>query len=382
MKRSQAHGTISPPRLLAVVTSLLVSLLLSACPPDTGGTFTRKDGGGNIVPEGITFADIGTKCTYDPTQPNVNPTNTCAKAGLTCLISTSDGAYSQFGNFVYEAIPLFARPMPDGHDEGICTLVAWPGELLACPAGTAAVKLSTGQSFCMRACGSSSECNREGYVCDAPFMNSASFDPNSGAVVPLAQKFCVPACQTDLPYCTRSFLRPGDEALDIRDLNGDRQCDTNTGLCQDVTTRGGKFVGDICTHSDECGENLICIGGMLFGAPENYGFCAQQCNPAGTSAEETGCAPGLSCEYFLDVGYCFPDCTANVCGGENQVCQAADPSLAGLRPGQDWRGPHCIPCELSSLPCATHTSDAGFAEDAASASGDAGTPDASGADAD
>lgn len=368
-------------RLVQTIVLIIFGMFASACPPDTGGTFTKNDAGGGIVPDGITAADIGTICTYDPTRPSVNPTNTCAKPGLTCLIDTSDGAYSQYGNFVYEAIPLFARPMPDGHDEGICTLVAQAGQILACPAGTAAVTLSTGQSFCLRACSSSSECNREGYVCDAPFMNGASFDPQTGAVSPLAQKFCVPACATDLPYCTRSFLRPdgqGGNLLDIRDLNGDRQCEPTTGLCQDVTSRGGKFVGDLCTHSDECGENLICIGGMLFGAPDEYGFCAQQCNPFGTTSEQTGCAPGLSCEFFLDVGYCFPDCNNNVCGGENQVCQVADANTAGLREGQDWRAPHCIPCEMSSLPCASHSNDAGIGDDSglegdASADGDAGT---------
>lgn len=356
------------PHSLNLVVGLVVitvgALGVQSCVPDKQGNYTRKDAGGTIIPADLSYLDIGTRCTYDPTHPDINPTNTCAKAGLTCVIDTSDGVYQQYGHFIYEAIPLFARPMPDGHDEGICTLVAQPGQLLTCPAGTAAVKLSTGQSICMRACGSSSDCDREGYVCDQPFMNASTYDPNTGAVAPLAQKFCVPACTTDLPYCMRSFMLPdanGNDMLLISsyDLAGYRMCEPLTGLCGDVTTRGGKFIGDQCTHSDECGDNLLCIGGLLYGAPEDYGFCAQQCNPAGTTAETTGCAPGLSCEFFLDVAYCFPDCINNVCGGANQVCAYADPNAAGLRDGQEWRAAHCIPCELSSLPCASHVIDAG-----------------------
>ncbi len=343
---------------------------------DGDGTFTREDAG---TGPGVIYSyeDIGAPCNYDPARPTYNPTNTCQKAGLTCVIASSDGMYREFGHFLYEAIPLFTRLMPDGKDEGICTLVSQPGHPLpACPGSTVAVQLSSGQAICMKLCTSSAECNRDGYVCDYKFMDSSTYNYETGDVAPLPIKLCAPACTTDLPYCTRTFLLPDGQGGDMllvnsSDLAGYRECQPLTGLCEDVVVRGGGFVGDQCEHSSACRDGMLCIGGPLYGAPVEHGFCANQCNPAAEGQnppQPTGCQPGQGCEFFLDIGYCFPDCVNNVCGGMNQVCAYADPGAAGLREGQEWLLPRCIPCELSSLPCASSV-DAGVSDAAAEDAG-------------
>jgi hypothetical protein len=241
---------------------------------------------------------------------------------------------------------------------------------MGCPSGTVLAKLSTGHHLCLRGCSSSADCGRNGYVCDYPWMDASTYNSSTGDVGPLAVRVCKPSCATDLPYCTRTFLIPdgaGGEWLMVAsyDLQGYHVCEPVSGLCQDVATRGLKYVGDQCVRSDECRDGLLCIGGMLFGAVDAHGFCAGVCNPAAerqNPPQPSGCELGQGCEYFLDIGYCFPDCINNVCGGPNQVCQLADPGAAGLRPGQEWLRPRCIPCELSSLPCQNPV-DAGVGED-------------------
>lgn len=344
---------------------LILPLLAGKC--DNGnGTFTFKDGGGTYTPS-ITYEDIGTICRYDPTQPGTNPSNGCPKSGMTCLIATADGRY-RYGDFLYEAVPLFARFLEDGTDEGICTLVSSPGTPPPyCPAGTVAMALSSGHTYCARICESDAQCYREGYVCDHRLMDSSSYDPNTGTVLPLTLKLCVPACETDLPYCTRSFLvldGAGGYLLAINDgdLYGIRVCNHTTGHCEDGLAGGTAFLGGQCVGSNDCQDGLICIGGMLFGAPPGHGFCAQYCNAWAARQnppQETGCLPGEGCEFFLDIGYCFPDCQGNACGGANQVCQSADEGAAGIRPGQEWLAPRCIPCEMSQLSCGSSTVDAG-----------------------
>lgn len=344
---------------------LLVFTAGSDC--DDGGTFQTKDSGEIVTPQ-LTYADIGTVCTYNPMQPNKNPTNTCPKAGMTCLINTSDGNYG-YGNLLYESIPLYSRYLPDGSEEGICTLLSHPGaNPPLCPEGTVLVKLSTGHHYCTRACRSSADCQRDGYVCDYRFMDATSYNPNTGEASPLPLKICAPSCQADLLYCTRTFLLPdgsGGEWLMVYegDLRGSRQCQPSSGLCEDVVTTGVLFVGQNCTRTEQCQAGLICINGSLFSPNEGDGFCTRYCDVNAqrqNPPQPTGCSVGEGCEYFLDIGYCFTDCVSNMCAS-NQICSTADVYRAGLRPGQEWISPRCVPCELSSLPCGSDP-DAGFAD--------------------
>ncbi|MBN2359868.1 MAG: hypothetical protein JXR83_10470 [Deltaproteobacteria bacterium] len=356
------------------VTGVAAMVLLGAGNCGGNNNFTRPDSGG--VPSGITWQDIGTACTYDPLSGN-NPTNTCGRTGLVCVIATSDGAIGGYGTFMYEAIPLYTRFLAT-EDEGICTLVSAPGmPPPACPAGTYAVMLSSGHHICMRGCDTSEDCGRDGYVCDYRLMNGSTYNSSTGAVQPLAVRMCVPACLSDVPYCLRTFIDPdyvgqdGSRLLYVYDgdLFGARECDPVTGLCYDVTTRGAKYVGDRCTHTSECAAPNICISGLLYGAPEEHGFCARYCDPSGQSQQLT-CEYGQGCEYFLGVGYCFPNCNNNLCAGEGQQCQYADPNKAGIGPGQEWRDKHCIQCELSNLICSSP--DAGVGADAARDGGSSG----------
>jgi len=334
-------------------------VLLSAGNCGNGGNgFTHSDA--SIQPPALTWQDIGTVCTYDPTRPSDNPTNTCARTGLICVIASSDGLYSNFGSLLYEAIPLYTRFLAD-QDEGICTLVSGPGAAPpACPVGTFVVPLSSGYQICMRGCEITADCGREGYVCDYRLMNGGTYNPNTGAVSPVAVPMCVPACYTDMPYCLRSFIYQGNLVVYDTDLFGGRECDTSNGLCVDVVTREGRYVGDRCSHSSQCSAGDICISGALYGAPDDHGFCAHYCDPTGQNTA-LKCQLGQSCEFFLSVGYCFPDCVSNLCAGDGQQCAKADENKAGLT--QAWANPHCIQCELSSLICAG--SDAGVAADAA-----------------
>jgi hypothetical protein len=350
-----------------------LALLIGACDPGNG-EFTPEDAGG-VGPGGITYDDIGTICTYDPANPMQHPSNTCPKSGMTCVIATRDGLYREYGDFLYEAIPLFSRFRPDGKDEGICSMASMPGmPPPACPYGTAIVMLSSGHHICMRLCDTSANCARDGYVCDYPFMDGSSYNPETGAVAPLGLQLCVPGCQTDLPYCMRTFHSQLGFHVYDGDLYGWRQCNTVSGLCEDVVARGAGYVGSQCVRSEHCQDNLLCIGGWLFGAQEEHGFCARYCNPdRNLQAPDNGCELGQGCEYFLNIAYCFPDCSAMQCGGANQVCNYADEGAAGLLPGQEWQRPHCIQCELSSLECGAPT-DAGVGTDSA-VGVDAGSPD-------
>jgi len=165
------------------------------------------------------------------------------------------------------------------------------------------------------------------------------------------------------------------------DLLGYRQCNTATGLCEDIAFKGSAFVGNQCVRSEDCQEGLICIGGWLIDAPEEHGFCARYCNPdPNLQAPDNGCDIGQGCEYFLSIGYCFPSCVSNSCGGANQVCATADPGAAGTIPGQEWQMARCIQCELSSLACGT-PADAGVPDSSTGVDAATGSDAGAGSDA-
>jgi hypothetical protein len=296
------------PRLPAL---FLLALFTQACDTTTGG---GADGGSSGVPFGITYEDIGTLCTCtvvpDPTSASgfscaPNPTNTCPKSALTCVVGTPDDRLSNAGNALWET-PLFARGTSvDGGTviEGECSLVGTDIFPAACPRGTVSVQLSSGMTTCKRQCLTDAECGRPGWVCDAPFLARSGLQQNPPRELPLDLKVCRPACNADFPDCLRSTAcvngepgcyrswttrgAPPQWGIYVGDRNGGRSCNLTTGHCEaTVEPRRGAgipaaAVGADCGSNADCNTNNLCISDYAYSAtPQGCGFCTfANCNP-------------------------------------------------------------------------------------------------------
>lgn len=338
--------------LVLPLGALPLAALLVGC-PSYFGTFDGgvvRDAGPSTGP-GITAADIGTLCTYDPALGG-NPTNTCAQ-GLSCLLFSSDGAFIPFPpggtqNFtlgVWE--DQFTRYRQDGIDEGYCTLIGtWQAPPL-CPAGTSLKLLATNLAVCMKQCQTAADCGRPGYTCDVRYLD-------------LQGGHCVRACGLDVPDCVRSGQlqrpQPGPNGqaqialhLAADDLAGASRCDVGTGICA-ANPGGNQGPGQPCASSLDCASGTVCIQGAVLQSldpnlpPATPGFCAQPCKPVAPGAQQpppTGCLQGFACQAgftfghgnpldanvndangfllvslqdgsFLEAGgFCFPDCQVN-----------------------------------------------------------------------
>ena len=286
-------------------------------------------------PAAFVASDIGTACVYDPAT-GANPTNDCP-TGLTCLISTIDGAYSPYPAGDPRNLSLavfedhFTYFRDDGLQEGYCTLIGSIAQPPACPQGTAPKALAPNLTVCVRTCNAPTDCGRSGYTCDARFLD-----------VPQLQ--CVRQCTLDFPDCIRSgwFQRgenPPSPFLEVADINGSSYCDVqNTGRCA-ANPGGTQAPGLPCNDSRDCASS-ICIQGLLLNQPGGQGFCAASCkfNPqaAGMGCPYEGyvCQPGFTFgfgdpldqnvndnngfmlissstgQFFEGGGVCLPSCAA------------------------------------------------------------------------
>ena len=291
--------------------------MASACPLDTTGTFDgiiRADAG--VVPGGgITAADIGTACSYDPSAPlPSNPTNTC-KQGLNCLIFTSDlgyipfppGSARNFTKSVWE--DQFTNYRADGIDEGICTLIGSWQAPPACPAGTSLKFLATDLAVCVRNCQNAIDCGRDGDVCDYRFL-----DVGGGQ--------CVRSCTFDIPDCVRSghlvFQQQGENGevtqsaigfyLAVDDLTGSSICDVSSGTCINNDVEGLRGPGEPCASSSDCLRGTACIQGDVLRSLKpslpstTQGFCAQPCKPI---AQQQFAGGGCNAGFFCQAGFTF-----------------------------------------------------------------------------
>ncbi|MBI5493429.1 MAG: hypothetical protein HY904_00275 [Deltaproteobacteria bacterium] len=345
-------------------------------------TTTSEPDAGTGIPSGIAYADIGSPCQCDLSDGTGacarNPTNTCAKSALTCVIFTPDETTNNAGNPWWEA-PLFSRiTSPDGGFviEGECTLTA-PRELqLFCPTGTVAVQLSTGMQACKRMCVSDQECSRSGWVCDQPLLDRVGIDR---LAIPTERGFdidlCRPACSGGFPDCLRStpctMGRPGcfrsaytrnapmDLGIYVGDRNGGRVCNAQTGHC-DVTALRNEInrVGGACASNEDCPTDHLCITDNAYANPPvGAGFCTYaDCDPNAQPGAAGSCNPalGITCERAFEHGMCFPDCRGGTLCDVGQKCSMPDMFIAGnLNPntGQPlgWKQNQCVDCGLTGV---------------------------------
>ena len=365
---------------------LAVVALLTACT-----TTTTYPDAGPTVPSGITFEDIGTPCTCNlvaaggSVSCDRNPTNSCARSALTCVISLVGPAFSNAGNALWEGV-LFSRAVPNAVDqdggavaqvEGECTLRAPPGVTLACPSGTVVLALSDGSTVCKRQCFNDTECGRSGWVCDTPLLDRNGLDMAEPAQeVPLNLKLCRPACEADFPHCNRStpctMGRPGCQrsaltpgapvnlGLYVGDRNGGRTCNRVNGHCETTAARTpGTPVGSPCQSHENCDFDHLCVSdGIYSDNPTGIGFCTYaNCNPF-AAADMDGCPGPLGankCQVAFEMGMCFANCAnGTLCGNPGQKCSQPDPyRILNLDPTtggpRGWSQQQCVDCNLTGV---------------------------------
>lgn len=362
--------------LFAVVTGMLALVFSTAgagcddCPGCFDGGIVEPEPEGNA----ITAADIGTRCVYDPAV-GTNPTNTCGKNGLTCLITTRDFAYAPYGsgdprNFALSVWEdQFTVYNPDGTDEGYCTIVGDVGQIPICPAGTAPKALSPTMVACLGFCDDALDCGRPGYVCDSRFFGD------------FEGTFCSRACTADVPDCVRSGwqVRPpatvGAVHLASEDFTGSSVCNVNTGVCELATVAGTSDPGEPCIDTNDCVPGLTCFAGPVIDEELlTPGVCMLPCKP--TSQPVNGCPSGYVCqagfvynfgnpldenledlngfllfqlatgEFQEGGGYCMPECqtTGGDCSNHtNTACGQIRTALWG----QPWNQiQQCLPASL------------------------------------
>lgn len=365
------------PRLHAL-WAMSVAALISGCPDNT---FDPKDAGPTGPGSDLTDKDIGTPCYCELEQGHCkrNPTNSCPKSGMVCLIATPDPNHSNAGNALWEA-PMFSvgRVTTDGGVvyEGECTIVTSIDYMPPCPLGTVAVSLSTGINVCKRSCESDQECERDNWVCDQPLLDQASLHTPPVVERGLALNLCRPACVADFPDCLRStaclmdtdqgcFRSPGQASathpnvgIYVGDRNGARTC-ASTGHCVPTTQRSATAVlGSQCHSAAECPVNYLCVSDQAYSNnPDGLGFCTwADCNPFPQQGQGYGCpqAVGQTCEVTFELPMCFSDCTgAGVCGMPGQMCLVADQAKIynTTSTGQPigWKGQHCLDCDLANM---------------------------------
>ena len=331
------------------ISWVLVAICASGC-PDVGIIDDNPPDAGPDDP-GITAADIGGPCVYDPAT-GANPTGECP-LGLECLIVTRDGLYNTLGLDKDAWEDHFSVYRADGKDEGICTLVGSLNAPPVCPAGTVLKLFSSSAvgfaAACLRACEAPADCPRPGDTCDVRFIDDADDQ------VPGNQALCVRRCSLDLPECVRSGVFIADEngtltsALFVDDAFGASKCNGNIGTCAAVPMRGGAGPGQPCTSTDQCADNTVCYQApLLGGGSAELGFCGSPCNPTHAEACTTGlvCQPGLTLGFdppvLIDLvnqrflvagGLCFPQCdlTASRCEAQfpGTSCGSANEAVFG-----------------------------------------------------
>ena len=360
---------------------LLPSLcVVVACGPGGIGTFdpTQTRDAGTPSIDSITAADVGTACVYDPVV-GTNPTNQC-RAGMECLIVTRDGRYNPAAMALDAWEDQFSRYLPDGTDEGYCTLLGTWQSPPRCPAGTQLKRLAGGAAggtaVCVKTCGSSTDCGRDGYVCDLRFFGDIAFP---GAT---ADPTCVVGCSFDYPQCIRTGIVALPENRGVithvaqQDIQGASACNVGTGICDAATHAGFGGPGAACTSTNDCDFGMVCIPGFLVGGGQP-GFCGAPCkpdaqNPSGTcGSDATGpfvCQAGFLLGFSnptdpnvgdgvgfptIDVqtlelgeagGFCFHQCTAGSVGAcdnfPGTACGSANASVFG----QAWNNVSmCLP---------------------------------------
>ncbi|HEY1098329.1 MAG TPA: hypothetical protein VGF99_05355 [Myxococcota bacterium] len=371
-----------------VVSMVVVTLMaVTGCNPP--GVYNEPDAGPDdgANDAGVTAAQIGTPCVYNPARPNESPTNQCA-SGLTCAIYTrdkreallnDDTEYTGGLDTLGLQFPIhedhFTINNDDGTDTGYCTLIGNESFPPDCPVGTIAKRFSsfdaTGFAIaCLKPCETSAECV-DGAVCDTPW-----FDDGFGGTV----GFCVRPCVADFPDCVRTGVVNYDPAdgtaigtqLAAQDLSGTRMCNQTSGVCEPVTQRGFGNDGDACDDSTDCEAGAGCVQLDAAGNRLDRGYCARRCyleadgDPTGTCGTAL-CQVGMTFGYqFMPVfdpgaiyagapsfaensttialnGLCFDGCVdAFGCGADRPTvsCAAADAAEVG----GPWNGQTmCLP---------------------------------------
>ena len=353
--------------VLSALAALACSPLLMAC-PNTG----EFDGGvgEDAGPDdpGPSAADIGVPCTYEEGSGQ-SPTNDCAR-GLECVIVSSDGAWN----------PGFALPIWQdnfttydngaGTSSGFCSLVGSLAAPPVCPAGTEELLLAN-VATCVRTCSPPQDCGRGDYTCDVRYFSVGDVG---------AAPVCVRKCGLDVPDCVRSGMMVTQEglmpALAAQDLQGESQCDTETGICTFVAQHGVAGPGEPCTATEQCEAGMMCLQGPLLAAlnpaadPNGAGFCALPCapndqDPSAPCQASPVAGAGFVCQpvgslnlgydplIMVDLetgnlyqggGFCFQQCELGVesnCDGVNgTVCASFDEPAFGAAWNQF---PMCLP---------------------------------------
>ena len=360
---------------------VFLALLVSAADCD-GGSFTPDEpdagpGGGG----GLTAADIGVPCTFDPQAPQ-NPSNQC-RGGLECVFvprSVRENALAGFApngndNTLGMLLPVledhFTQYNDDGTDTGFCSLVGTINQIPLCPLGT--VLKGFRSSFpggialtCMKPCSVSAECSA-GLVCDARYFDDTGYGVQNGQlIIPPADGtvgFCVRPCEVDFPDCTRTGFAPFDSQGSVSsqvaavDVTGGRLCNRGSGVCEARRGTGSGNDGASCNSSADCVALATCIQQDARGVrpADGIGYCATRCfvnnetGPNGTCGSDF-CQPGLT--YGYDVlpafdptgafaaglpsfdeggptrainGLCFDRCVDGApCADDGRVCDAVD----------------------------------------------------------
>lgn len=287
--------------------TVVVSLLfLAGCPV---AEFQPDDVDGGFRDEGVTAADIGVPCVYDPANPQ-NPTNQCP-TGTECVIVTRDGRFNTLGMslpFWEDQLTVATTVGGVDVDIGYCSVVGSAAAPPVCPTGTL-TKFFTSPGaaggfagMCLLPCSASAECGGD-RVCDVRFVDDGL----------QATGFCVSPCRADLSHCVRSAIVPLDgngafaTGLFINDVAGDSVCDLDTGLCGNATSKDPLGTdGAPCGTSLDCGPALACYQPQIFFDPPEVGFCAKRCTvqqQEGGRPEQGSCDPGEACQPGLAFGY-------------------------------------------------------------------------------
>ncbi len=383
---------------VAVVAAIVV-VANSACPGNGGFTPNEPDAG--FIDEGITAADIGVPCTFDPNSGE-NPSNQCA-GGLECVFVSRDvrvralrgeplnGNDNTLGMLLPVLEDHFTVYNADGTDTGFCSLVGTLERIPQCPLGTllkgfrspatAGISLA-----CIKPCNVSADCNA-GLVCDARYFDETGYTLQNGQLL-LAEPngtlgYCVRPCEVDFPDCTRTGFAVFDSAGNIEsqvaaiDVMGGRICGAS-GVCETRVGTGTGVDGDPCLSSGDCAAASVCVqqDARGFRPADGVGYCAQRCfvnsetGVNGTCGNDL-CQPGLTYGYdvlpgfdptgtFNDLLPTFTDSTSKAINGvcldrcvQGQACRdglecAAVDSQAMQA---EWNGQFmCVPEEIALAP--------------------------------
>lgn len=385
--------------LMAAMAAMMTLALSTGCPPPGGFDPQTPDAG--FTGDGVTAADIGVPCTFDP-QSGENPTNQC-RGGLECVFvprsvrvnALSGIAPNGNDNTLGMLLPVledhFTSYNEDGTDTGFCSLVGTLEQVPQCPLGT--VLKGFRSSFpggialtCIKPCEVSAECNA-GLVCDARYFDESGYSVVDGQLVIAAPAgtlgYCVRPCEVDFPDCARTGFAPIDVAGTVTsqvaavDVTGGRICNAGSGICGDRLGTGTGLDGDPCNSSGDCVQDSVCIQQDARGLrpADGIGYCARRCfvnsetGLTGTCGNDQDlCQPGLT--YGYDVlplfdplgnlvqtlpsfeeggpsraanGVCFDRCAEGFACRDGLVCESVE-ALAMEAP---WNGQFmCIPQEI------------------------------------